>query len=481
MQFPTIQFGLFFPAVFLASWLLRPRPTQWKLFMLGASYFFYASFQKGAFFSWEHWRFPALLMLTTVVNQVIVVGVHQARGPAIRKAWVIVGVTIDVAILGYFKYYNFFYENLTNFALKILPARQVFLPVAISFFIFQALSYVIDAYRDKLKPVRLLDFAVYLSFFPHLVAGPIVRATEFLPQIKVRPDPRYIDGARAFRLIVAGMFKKVVIASFLYDHIVREVISNPGRFSAADVLVGMWAYAIYIYADFSGYTDIAIGLALLLGIEFPRNFDSPYIARSLQDFWRRWHMTLSRWLRDYLYIGLGGNRKRTLFTYRNLMLTMVIGGLWHGANWNFVVWGAIHGGGLALERFLRDRRATLGIVDPPDNVLWRVGRWFVTFNVVCVAWVFFGVGILGRDVGASFDVLSRLVHLGPVTIVTPMVLFVVAIMLASQFVPEGFMRNVQTAFSHVPLVAQGLVLAFSFMVIDALGPQGVLPFIYQQF
>ncbi len=260
-------------------------------------------------------------------------------------------MTANVGALGYFKYYGFFVDSVTNGFGKLgihvsPPLLQVILPIGISFFTFQAMSYVIDAYRDNLKPVGLLDFAVYLSFFPHLVAGPIVRATEFLPQLRKRADPRRIDAAYAFRLIVAGMFKKVVVSSFLASTIVDKVFAAPGNHSSLEILFAIYGYAFQIYADFSGYTDIAIGCALLLGIRFPPNFDSPYIAMSLQDFWRRWHMTLSRWLRDYLYISLGGNRGGRWKTYRNLMLTMLIGGLWHGASWTFVIWGGIHGVGL---------------------------------------------------------------------------------------------------------------------------------------
>ena len=212
-----------------------------------------------------------------------------------------------------------------------------------SFFVFQAISYVVDTYRRHLRPVSLLDFATYLSFFPHLVAGPIVRVGEFVPQMERPADPREIDAARAFRLIMFGLAKKVIVAEQLAAWIVKPVFDNPTQYGAIDNLFGVYAYAIQIYADFSGYTDIAIGLALLLGIRFPQNFNSPYIATTLQDFWRRWHMTLSRWLRDYLYIGLGGNRKGETRTCINLFLTMFLGGLWHGASWTFVVWGTIHG------------------------------------------------------------------------------------------------------------------------------------------
>ncbi len=219
------------------------------------------------------------------------------------------------------------------------------LPIAISFFTFMAISYVVDIYRRQLEPARPLDFAFYISFFPHLLAGPIVRGTELLPQIRRRRDPENIDYARAFWLIMAGLFKKVVISSYVSTDIVQPVFTSPSQHSAPEAIFAAWGYAVQIYCDFSGYTDIAIGLALLLGFRFPQNFDAPYIARNLQDFWRRWHMTLSRWLRDYLYIPLGGSAGSEATTVRNIMITMVLGGLWHGAAWTFVIWGGLHGRG----------------------------------------------------------------------------------------------------------------------------------------
>ncbi len=482
MLFPTIQFGIFFPIVFIGSWLLRPQPQRWKLFMIAASYVFYAFAFKGSWLPWatgNRWKYPALLLLVTVINQVFVVGIFKARNHVTRKIWATVAVTSDLGVLAYFKYYNFGRDNFGPL-LSWLPKRQVILPVAISFFIFQALSYVIDAYRGKVKPTQLIDFATYLCFFPHLVAGPIVRATEFLPQLRVRPDPRFIDASHAFRLIVAGMFKKVVISAYLSHSIADQVFTNPKGHSGLEALFGIYAYALQIYADFSGYTDIAIGIALLLGVRFPRNFDSPYTATSLQDFWRRWHMSLSRWLRDYLYIPLGGSRKGTARTYINLALTMLIGGLWHGAAWRFVIWGGIHGLGLAVERFMNEAR---GITDdaPIERgfVPKRLVGWIVTFHIVCFAWVFFRA----EKLSLAYDVLGRLVSGwgSPSPLVTPLLGAVLAIMIFSQFVPEGFMKMVQFRFSTMPVVFQGLTLAICFFFIDRLAPIGVQPFIYFQF
>ena len=277
----------------------------------------------------------------------------------------------NLGLLGYFKYYDFFVTSTNNLFALVgidlpLEARSILLPVGISFFTFMGISYVVDVYRGDFEPAGFGTFAAYLSFFPHLVAGPIVRPGELIPQLSSPRDPRYVDTSRAFFLIGTGLFMKVVIANHLAANIVDEVFGAPNQHSSLEVLVGIYAYSVQIYADFFGYTNIAIGIALLLGFTFPQNFDAPYSATSITDFWRRWHMTLSRWLRDYLYIPLGGNRGSTLLTYRNLMLTMLIGGLWHGAGWTFVVWGGDPRDGARRGALVAEpsglRRAA---VDPP--------------------------------------------------------------------------------------------------------------------
>ena len=473
MLFPTIEFGIFFPIVFLCSWLLRPTPVRWKVFMVLASYVFYG---------WWDPKYTLLLAASTLFNQAVVRGIWARESSAWKRTWLWVGVIGNLGALGWFKYYGFFAESvvssLRDLGLDVtVPLVQVILPVGISFFTFQALSYVIDAYRGKVRPSSLLDFAVYLSFFPHLVAGPIVRASEFLPQLLQRPDPRYLDTSRAFRLIVAGLFKKVVVSSYLAANIVDPVFANPNGHSGLEHLFAIYGYAIQIYADFSGYTDIAIGCALLLGVAFPPNFDSPYRALTIQDFWRRWHMTLSRFLRDYLYISLGGNRGGRWKTYRNLMLTMVIGGLWHGAAWTFVVWGAIHGTVMSIERYRLDRRADAGLPPLVETPTRRVVQWLVTFHIVCLAWVFFRA----QTFDAAWDMLSGLNNGGPSPLVTGMLVFTIGAMLASQFVPPYVVQRLEIAFSKLSLVPQAVLLAGFFFLLDATGPAGVAPFIYFQF
>jgi D-alanyl-lipoteichoic acid acyltransferase DltB (MBOAT superfamily) len=518
LLFPTFEFAVFFSLTFLVSWLLRPFPVPWRWFILAMSYVFYA---------WWDWRFSFLLAVSTVGNWAAAEGIARAPTEVARRAVLVLAVAANLAVLGFFKYYGFFVTSVTD-GLGALgidanpPLLQVVLPVGISFFTFQALSYVIDRYRDDTDGYPLLDFAVYLSFFPHLVAGPIVRARELLPQLQERPDPRRVDAALAFRLIFAGLFKKVVISSFVASAAVDEVFAVPGQYRSLEILIAIYAYAIQIYADFSGYTDIAIGCALLLGLRFPQNFDAPYTARSIQDFWRRWHITLSTWLRDYVYIPLGGNQRGARRTSINLFLTMLLGGLWHGAAWTFVVWGAIHGGAMTVERTLTARREhererelafAGGRVDehqrdaavlvgahsgpggpdgrggdgppvppredaPPQPVRHQVVRWLVTFHVVCLAWVFFRAETLGD----AFELLWRLVAApGSGPVVKPMLLFVIVAMVASQFVPSDAVDRVQAGFSRWPFIAQGVALGVGLLVIDALGPVGVAPFIYFQF
>jgi len=484
MLFPTLEFAVFFVIVFTVNWLLRPaHPIGWRLTMLAASLYFYGY--------WD-FRFVGLLLGSIVVNHLIGDQVHRGLdrhgGPTvISRNWVRLAVVVNLAVLGWFKYYGFFTVEMANWLESAglgvdPPLLEILLPIGISFFTFQAMSYVIDVGRGDIGPMSLLDFGVYLSFFPQLVAGPIVRASEFAPQLKTIPDPRYLPSAEAFWLIFVGLFKKVVVSSYLADAIVDQVFAVPEAHSAPEIVVAVYAYAIQIYADFSGYTDIAIGVALLLGFRFPQNFNAPYRSLSIQDFWRRWHMTLSRWLRDYLYIPLGGNRDGTYRTYRNLMLTMILGGLWHGAAWNFVIWGTIHGAALSVERVASSWWAARNDATEAEAKLpaWASAtiRWVITFNTVCLAWVFFR----SPSFSSAMTMLGQLTDWsGSAALVTPGLLLVIGLMLASQFVPHDWVTLVQQRFSQANWLAQGAVFGMSLVVIDALGPVGVAPFIYFQF
>jgi alginate O-acetyltransferase complex protein AlgI len=475
MLFPTIDFAIFFAVAFTVNWLLNPYAGWWKLSMIGLSYVFYG---------WVGWSYCLLLAATTVVSFGGATLVAATRNDRSRR--IAMGVTVGalLGILGWFKYYGFVSVNLDNVSHAVglgqaIPLLQVGLPIAISFFTFMAISYVVDVYRRDLEPARPLDYAVYISFFPHLLAGPIVRGGELLPQIRRRRDQGSVDYSRAFWLILAGLFKKVVISSYVSSAIVTPVFTSPSQHSAPEAIFAAWGYAVQIYCDFSGYTDIAIGLALLLGFRFPQNFDGPYTARNLQDFWRRWHMTLSRWLRDYLYIPLGGSSGGQAQTIRNIMITMVLGGLWHGAAWTFVVWGTLQGLGQSvghLRRTSRVRRGLPAVAEGPVRV-W-VQR-FLTFQFVCLGWVFFNA----TGMSQAFAVLGRVLDGWgePSPLVTPLLVLVVLGTIASQFVPPLRVDRLQAAFSRQRAYVQVGLLGFALLGITTFGPVGVAPFIYYRF
>jgi len=468
--FPTIDFAVFFAVVFLGHWLLNPKPLPWKLFMIGASYFFYA---------WWNPNFVWLLAGVSLLSQLGALAVRRQTEERARRWTMGIAVALTLAPLVYFKYYGFFSVNVTNASSSLglhlsPPLIQLTLPVGISFFTFMGVAYIVDVYRRQFEPASWIDAFLYLSFFPHLVAGPIVRPDELIPQLDVRRDPRHVDVVGASYLIFGGLFKKVVVSSYLATTIVDPVFADPARHSALEVLVGVWAYAIVIYADFSGYTDIAIGIAKLLGFQFPQNFDRPYSARSLQDFWRRWHITLSRYLRDYLYIPLGGSKKGEIRTYVNLFLTMVLGGLWHGAAWTFVLWGAYYGVGQSIGAWKRKH------LPPPDETPARLwGQRIVTFNLVCLGWIFFR----SDSVASALAMIGRL-FTGwgqPSPLLNPLVLFTIFGMLALQYLPHRPATLLQERVSHLHPVVMGLVFGGALFIISTMGPQGVAPFIYFQF
>ena len=517
MLFPTVTFALFFLLVFVGNWLLMPLPKLWKPYMLAVSLVFYG---------WWDWRFVFLLALSAVGNQLCALLIDRAASAAGRK-WILgAAVAVNLGILGWFKYYGFFVTSVVNFLGTFhlapdLPLLRIVLPLGVSFLTFRVLSYVIDVYRGTLRPASMMDFAVYVAFFPYLASGPIARAAEFLPQLRSPRDPRGIDTARAFFLIFGGLVKKMLIADYLATHIVNGVFATPGQYSSLEVLLGIVGYSVQIYCDFSAYADIAIGVSLLLGFELPENFDAPYSAVSVQDFWRRWHMTLSRWLRDYLYIPLGGSRRGHLRTYVNLMLTMLLGGLWHGAGWTFVFWGFLHGCALVVEHVRIDLRrhrelalqrqreqlaavaAFEGLADafaPPERPVagsrdtssppparrselrpWRgaVVPRVLVFAFVTFAWIFFrsdSFAAVGAVIGRLFG------HWDTVgAAVTPAVLIAIAVGIGVHYVPKAVWLRAEAGLSVLNPLVQGVFLAAGFMLLDVLGPTGPSAFLYFKF
>jgi alginate O-acetyltransferase complex protein AlgI len=383
MFFDSTAYIVFLTVVVAIYWRLPFRSQNY--FLLAASYFFYG---------WWDWRFLFLMAGSTLVDFLIARSIGRSSDPAHRKRLLILSLILNFTFLGIFKYFNFFvgsFVHLTGMlGLKNIPVSlwSIILPPGISFYTFQEVAYIVDVYQRKLEPAdSLIDYALFISLFPHLIAGPIQRPSHLLPQVQ---RPRSWDSDKSFNgliLILEGLFRKVVIADNC------ALIANAafdGRLGGPNLMVlllGTYAFAWQIYGDFSGYSSIARGSAQLMGFHFMVNFRQPYLAESLQDFWRRWHISLSTWLRDYLYIPLGGNRLGGVRTYINLMLTMLLGGLWHGANWTFVVWGGIHGVGLALERLLTGTREIV----KSSSFAMRWLRRIVIFNLVCVAWVFFRI------------------------------------------------------------------------------------------
>jgi D-alanyl-lipoteichoic acid acyltransferase DltB (MBOAT superfamily) len=465
MLFPSVPFAIFFPIVLTISWALMSRPRCWKPFMLLASYVFYACASP---------IYCLLLAGVTLWNHLAALAIARAGHDTVAARRICAAaVTGDLICLGFFDYYTFLSQSLANLLHDVslgaaLPLLTVALPVGISFYTFQAISYTVDVKRGLITPPRLLDAALYLSFFPHLVAGPIVRAREFLPQLARPRDPEHVAVSSGLTLIGIGLVKKVVLADYLGRTVVDPVFAVPQAYHAPDVLLSAYGYTAQIYCDFSGYTDMAIGLALLLGFVFPQNFNSPYRATGFQDFWRRWHMTLSRFLRDFLYIPLGGNRgKRKWFTYRNLMITMLLGGLWHGAAWTFVIWGGFHGAGLVIERLIKGRFKLPGWI-----------RWLVTFHLVVLGWIVFRA----QSLSVTWQFLKRLGAWGSPTLLSVPVAAAILVAIVPQLLPPQPMARLQIALGRLSPYVLAPALAILILFVAATVPsQGVPPFIYFRF
>jgi alginate O-acetyltransferase complex protein AlgI len=493
MLFPTLEFALFFLIVFGISWEMRHRPEPRKVFLLGASYFFYGY--------WD-WRFTALLAASSLINYVASRFIGISANERDRKLLLGVAVALNLAILGFFKYYGFFLDQLAemlhNAGLeRDLPFLEIILPVGISFFTFQGISYVTDVYRRQLEAATSpLDVFLYISFFPQLVAGPIVRASDFLPQLREKPQLSRSLVSLGILLILLGLFKKMVIANYLASELVDQVFFDPSMYAGPDLALAIYAYAVQIYCDFSGYSDIAIGVAALLGYRFRWNFNQPYRAASLKEFWRRWHISLSEWLRDYLYKPLGGARGGSLLTYRNLFLTMVLGGIWHGAAWTFVIWGLIHGTSLAGERLILSLKTlsvqapamavaghgsgAIASLDPPKrgSFMSRTLGVLVTFHIVCLAWIFFRAENL--EFALSYvQGLANWSEAGQFT--SPFLVVMVATSLGAHFLPNGMVTRTAKALEGVGHICLGFLLGFGILIIQSVAPEGVAPFIYFQF
>ena len=461
MLFVEPRFLLFFSIVFALYWLI-PKNKGRKLFLLGGSYAFYAA--------WD-WRFLSLIIFSTIVD--FFVGKAIENRPKIKKRYVTISLITNLGLLGVFKYFNFFADSAVDLANLFgttlnHTTLNIILPVGISFYTFQTLSYTLDIYRGKLKAQKnFFDFALFVAFFPQLVAGPIVRAIDFLPQIETKRLWSSVPVKACLLLFLVGFFKKTVLSDNL-AFTIDQVFSNPDAYTHTAIITATLLYTIQIYCDFSGYTDMAIAIAGLLGFQLAKNFHAPYLATSIIDFWRRWHISLSTWLRDYLYISLGGNRKGEIMRYRNLFLTMLLGGLWHGAAWTFVIWGAIHGLALSINHLWNKTK--------PFAIPKTIG-WVFTLYTVSLCWIFFRAPDLSTALHMSKSYMF-LGNAGTQSIGAGYALFIFAIfVLHAVWQKAGLEQKIAKTSNKFFAISLGIAIP----IILLFHPIGYQPFIYFQF
>ena len=484
---------------------LRKRPIARLLFVTLFSYFFYYKSSGHYFF---------LLAIVTVSDFFLAKAIarHRARKEAreesgeengsmdtagtaiagiqtpkqglnIAKALVALSLIIDLGLLFYFKYTNFFAGMWSAMVGNNFQPWDIFLPVGISFFTFQSLSYTIDVYRGKIKPLNsLLDYAFYVSFFPQLVAGPIVRASDFIPQIRQPLKITREMFSRGLYFIIIGLFKKAVISDYISLNFVDRIFDDPSLYTGIENLLGLYGYAIQIYCDFSGYSDMAIGIALLLGFRFPMNFNAPYKAESISDFWRRWHISLSSWIRDYVYISLGGNRCKKWRQYFNQWFTMTLCGLWHGAAFNYVIWGMTHGIATAFHKYWRSERCHHD--KHYHSKGWRrVGASLLTFHFVLLTWILFR-NTSYDNIMAQFHQLFTQLHpelLFQVIAGYPMVFVMIGIGMLSHFLPDRWQDTIIATLGKCNIAVCALALTAVIYLVIQVKSSDIQPFIYFQF
>ncbi len=455
---------------FLAIYLLLYKQTRLRILYLTlfSFYFYYKS--SGLYF--------ILLLILTISDFNIAHFIHRSSKKWQRTFLLVTSLSINLGMLAYFKYTNFLFDSFYKLLNQPFENFNIFLPVGISFFTFQSLSYTIDIYRGKIEPLKKLsDYAFYLTFFPQMVAGPIVRAADFIPQIHKTPFVSKDDFGRAIFLIAGGLFKKAVISDYISLNFVDRIFENPLLYTGFENLMGVYGYALQIYCDFSGYSDMAIGIALLLGFKLNINFDSPYQSASITEFWRRWHISLSSWLRDYLYISLGGNRKGKIRTYINLLITMLLGGLWHGAALRFIIWGAIHGVVLAIEKMW------MSVVKVPANKFTRFLGIIVTFHIVCFSWIFFRADtmeIVSQVLNQIFlnfhpEIIGNFIHGYKLVVILMLSGFML------HFIPKSIENSFGSLVNRSPFVLKVVYLSLIIILVIQIRSSEIQPFIYFQF
>ena len=490
LLFSQYLFLFLLTAVYGVFAIIYDRINLRTLFLTAFSVFFY--YRTGGLFF-------ILLVLSTIYDFYLANAIHKSETPWKRKLFLIISLTVNLGLLAFFKYSYYFTDVINSIAGTHFKAINIFaslsnnlfgshfdilkiiLPVGISFFTFQTLSYTIDVYRRVIPPAKnILDFGFFVTYFPQLVAGPIVRAVDFIPQIAKKFSLTEREFGHALFLIMGGLIKKAIISDYISVNFVDRVFDDPQLYSGFDNLMAVYGYAIQIYCDFSGYSDMAIGISLLLGFRLPINFDSPYISTSITEFWRRWHISLSTWLKDYLYIALGGNRKGKVRTYVNLLLTMLLGGLWHGAANKFIIWGAFHGAALAIHK------AYLEYVPwarRQNSKLYNLLAGILTFHFVCFCWIYFRAD----DVSTVQTMLGRIFHhfsISDIALKIKSYLTVFGIIAAGfvlHFIPKKFKKGVEDKFASAPLVLKVVIMAIVIIGVYQAASSDVQPLIYFQF
>lgn len=487
--------GFFAFLLIIYSFIYKKNPLR-NAYLFFMSLFFY--YKSGGYFF-------TLLIFSTVADFTLGQLIYSAKTTLKKKLFVAASVIINLSLLGYFKYTYFFTDIInhtfhTNFEVvnylaswtnnitgSSFDISRIILPVGISFYTFQTISYSVDVYRGKVKPVKnIIDFGFYVSFFPQLVAGPIVRAAEFVPQLYQKFHLTRQEFGHAIFLILNGLVKKMLISDYISINFVDRIFDAPTSFTGFENLMAVYGYSIQIYCDFSGYTDIAIGVALLLGFRLPVNFNSPYKAINITDFWRRWHISLSSWLRDYLYIPLGGNRNGKVRMYINLMITMLLGGLWHGANIRFVIWGGLHGIGLVVHKIWAKLNLSLSkyyTTRSSKNIFFRFISIFTTFHLVTFAWIFFRAENMDKAIGMIKQIISNFqLNLIPVMVSSYYKIFLIILLgFVVHWLPARIKESYRGWFIKTHIAVKVLLVIIVVFILYQAKSAEIQPFIYFQF
>lgn len=469
-------FFFYYFAIFLMCYLLVSKSKTGRVWVytLFSLYFFYKACG----------YYVGLVILSAIVDFNLSRWIHESPDKKVKKSLLVLSIFLNIGLLFYFKYTNFFIGMINDITAGHISTLKLILPIGISFYTFENLSYTIDVYRDEIKPVNnFMDYLFFLSFFPKLMMGPIVRAADFIPQISMPYRLSSEDIGKGMYLIMGGLFKKIIISDFIYQNFVQYIFDDPSKHTGLECLMGVYGYALVIYCDFSGYSDMALGIARWTGFKIPPNFDSPYQSSSITEFWRRWHISLSSWLRDYLYIPLGGNRKGKVRQYVNLALTMLIGGFWHGASWNFIFWGAMHGSALALDKVRIDwLKKSKVVITGWKAIFLKVLGVLITFHFVCFCWIFFKASTF-HD---AWSLIHQVVYDFQPEIALELyngytaVFWVMVLGFILHFMPSKVEFSLEKILGRIPVAGSvAIMVAFIWLLVQVKSTQPMIPIYFQ--